>query len=427
MTAPIKLLSNDMPGAPQLTNAWGAMTALLDACLVDGFHLKTINSLTSADGVATATISGGHQYRAGQVVSVSGASQSAYNGDFTVLSVTGTTFTYAVTGNPSSPATGTLASKTAPLGWQIAFTGTNKRAYRSLNVSSARPYLRVDDGLDAAYTTTYAKFAKVTMAEGMTDIDTFVGARAPYDPLAPTKNEVGTGSGTTAYNGWYKWYYAKAAANAADTSAPPAGNRGWCLVGDDRGFYLFVESIDGYGLGGKCFTDFASFRANDGYASILCAQAAYFPANTAPTTIDSVAYVTSDLGSRFPRTLDTTGKVLMRPYLQVGSNVNVSFTSLNTNNAQIVSGYSTGVLWPNGPDYGLILSPVLLKEGSHLRGQMPGMFFVHNDSPGLDHLEQITGVTGYPGRTFAIVKAAHGSGGAPLTAFMAFDITGPWW
>lgn len=427
MTAPIKLLSHDMQGAPQLTNAWGAMTALLDACLVDGFNLKTVNSITSTGGIATVLISGGHQYRAGQVVRISGATQTEYNGDFTALEVTGTTLTYAVSGSPASPATGTISAKTAPLGWEIAFTGTNKRAYRSLNVSSARPYLRVDDGLDAAYTTTYAKFAKVTMAEGMSDIDTFVGARAPYDPLAPTKNEVGTGSGTTAYSGWYKWYYAKAATNTADTSAPATANRGWCLIGDDRGFYLFVESLDGGGLGGKCFTDFASFRANDGYASILCAQAAYVQANAAPTTIDSGAYITSDLGSRFPRTLDTTGKVLMRPYLQVGANVNVSFTSLNTNNAQIVSGYSTGVLWPNGPDYGLILSPVLLKEGSHLRGQMPGMFFVHNDSPGLDHLEQITGVTGYPGRTFAIVKAAHGSAGTPLTAFMAFDITGPWW
>lgn len=427
MSAPIKLLSNDMQGAPQLTNAWGAMTALLDACLVDGFNLKTVNSITSTGGVATATISGGHLYRAGQVVTVSGAVQSAYNGDFTVLEVTGTTFTYAVAGNPASPATGTLAAKTAPLGWEIAFTGTNKRAYRSPNVSSNRPYLRVDDALDPAWTTTYAKFAKVTMAEGMSDVDTFVGARAPYDSAAPTKNEVGTGSGSTAYNGWYKWYYAKANGNSADTSVPATANRQWCLVGDDRGFYLFVESVDSGGLCGHCFTDFASFRQNDQYNTLLCAKAAYGNASTAPSSFDPGDYNNSDFSSRFPRTQDTTGKVIMRPFLQVGANVNVGFTSLNTNNSQVASGVTTGISWPNGPDYGLILSPVLLKEGTHLRGQVPGMFWVHNDTPGLDHLETISGVTGYPGRTFAIVKVAHGQVNSWLQGYLAFDITGSWW
>lgn len=427
MTAPIKVYDHTMPGAPQLTNAWGAMTALLDACLVDGFHLKTITSLTSSVGIATATISGGHQYRAGQVVSVAGAAQSAYNGEFTVIDVTGTTFTYAVSGNPASPATGTLSSKTAPLGWEIAFTGTNKRAYRSANILSNRPYLRVDDALDPAWTTTYAKKAKVTMAQGMSDIDTFVGARAPYDPASPTKNEVGTGSGETAYNGWYKWYYAKAAGNIPDTSAPATANRSWCLVGDDRGFYLFVESIDAGGLGGKCFTDFASFRQNDQFNTILCACNAYVTANEYPSNVDGATYSTSDVGSRFIRSGDTMGKVLMRSYLQVGANVNVSFTSLNTNNTQTVSGYSTGISWPNGPDYGLILSPVLIKEGTHLRGQMPGMFWIHNDSPSLGHLETVTGVAGYPGRTFVIVKACHGQANAWVPGYLAFDVTGPWW
>lgn len=427
MTAPIKLLSHDMPGAPQLTNAWGAMTALLDACLVDGFHLKTVNSITSTGGIATATISGGHLYRAGQAVKVSGATQTEYNGDVNVLEVTGTTFTYAVSGSPASPATGTISAKTAPLGWEIAFTGTNKRAYRSLNVSSNRPYLRVDDALDPAWTTTYAKFAKVTMSEGMSDVDTFVGTRAPYDSAAPTKNEVGTGSGSTAYNGWYKWYYAKAEGNTADSTAPATANRQWCLVGDDRGFYLFVESVDGGGLGGYCFTDFASFRQNDQYNTLLCAKAAYGNASTTPNLFDQAAYGSSDFCSRFIRSGDSTGKVIMRSFLQVGANVNVGFTSLNTNNSQVASGVTTGISWPNGPDYGLILSPVLLKEGTHLRGQAPGMFWVHNDSPGLDHLEHITGVAGYPGRTFAIVKVAHGQSNSWLQGYIAFDITGPWW
>jgi hypothetical protein len=117
----------------------------------------------------------------------------------------------------------------------------------------------------------------------------------------------------------------------------------------------------------------------------------------------------------------------MRSYLQIGNNVSPSFTSLNTNNGQTTSGYSTGISWPNGPDYSMILHPTLLRETSHLRGKMPGMFWVHNDSPSFNHLDTITGVAGYPGRTFVLIKVAHGVSGSNYTGTLAFDITGPWW
>ncbi len=170
MTLPVKHFHSNMQGAPQLSNDWGCMTALLDACLVTGFNTKAISGITRVGTVATASIAAGHLYEVGQVLAVSGADQAAYNGEVCVLSVTSTTFTYAVTGSPVTPATGaSLSVKVAPLGWEIAFTGTNKRAYRSPNILSSRPYLRVDDGLDPVWTTAYAKYAKVTMAQGMTD------------------------------------------------------------------------------------------------------------------------------------------------------------------------------------------------------------------------------------------------------------------
>lgn len=428
MTLPVKYYSNTMQGAPQLTNDWGCMTALLDAVLITGFNLKTIETLTGDTGVATANIPAGHLYWVGQVLSISGADQNEYNGEVRVVAVTTSTFTYAITGTPVSPATGaSITSKVAPLGWEIALTATNKRAYRSKNVLSNRPYLRVDDSCDSAYAATYAKKAKVTMAQGMSDIDTFVGSRAPFDSAYPTRNEVATGSGADVYDGWYKWYYARAGGNGHDQYDPVAYNRPWTLVGDDRGFYLFNEGMDSGGLGGKCFTDFESYRSADGFNTLLCAQDTYQPANTHASNIDGEGYSSSDWRSRFPRTLDGTGKVLMRGYLQIGNNVSPSFTSLNTNNGQTTSGYSTGISWPNGPDYSMILHPTLLHETSHLRGRMPGMFWVHNDSPSFNHLDTISGVAGYPGRTFVLIKVAHGVSGSNYTGTLAFDITGPWW
>ena len=55
-TIAVKHYNFGMQGAPQLANAWGDMTALLDAVLVDGFNLRTIDTLTFAAGIATARV-----------------------------------------------------------------------------------------------------------------------------------------------------------------------------------------------------------------------------------------------------------------------------------------------------------------------------------------------------------------------------------
>lgn len=430
MTSPVKIYSSFMQGAPQLTYADGAMTNLLDAVLVNGFNSRAPNTITSAAGIATASILAGHQYQVNQIVTIGGANQAEYNGEFKVLSVTTTEFTYAISGNPVSPATGTsLSCIASPLGWSIAFGAGMKRAYRSNSVSSNRPYLRVDDGLDPAYTATYAKKAKVTMAQGMTDVNIFQGTYAPYDAALPTKGETGTGTGTAAIDGWFKWYYAKAGANSADTTTPAVANRQWLIIGDDRGFYIFNEGFDGGGLVGHCFTDFVSYRAGDGFNTILCATDNYSAASVNPSTWPVGAgegYQSSDHCARFPRMLDTLGKLVLRPYLQVGAAQPVSFVSLNTGGSG-VSGYSTGLAFPNGPDYGVILHPTMIKENNHLRGKMPGMFWIHNDASTMAHGDLLTGVSGYPGRTFYVVKVAHGESSGKYAAFLAFDITGPWW
>ena len=58
-TIAVKHYNWGMQGAPQLANAWGDMTALLDAVLVDGFNLRTIDTLTFADGIATVGLNEG--------------------------------------------------------------------------------------------------------------------------------------------------------------------------------------------------------------------------------------------------------------------------------------------------------------------------------------------------------------------------------
>jgi hypothetical protein len=425
MTA-VKYFTNVMEGAPQLSNNWGCMVDLLDACLVNGFNLKPITSITSAEGVATVTIDAGHLYQVNQVILIAGANQAEYNGEKRVLSVTSTKLTYAVTGTPASPATGdTLTVKAAPLGFEKVFSGTNKGVYRSKNILSNRPYLRVDNAKAPQYNDAWAKKAKVGMAQGMSDMDTVVGAQAPYDPLNPHQNWQTTGdtdSGNVV-DGWYKWYYARNPYPHYnyEVHGPQTYNRPWVLVGDDRGFYLFNEhATEGCtGRAGYCFTDFESYRQGDPFNTLLAATA-YYARVDAGTGYGSTTY------NWFNRTLDFTGKTLMRDHTLLGGNQRVGLTSLNTNNGQTISGRVTGIPFPNPVDYSLILHPTyLIQEGSKgMRGKLPGLMWVHNDYP-LQDLDIVENVVGYTGRKFLMVKMNYENEGA--TSTMAVDITGPWW
>ena len=124
----VKYFNSGMTGAPQISNNWGDLVTMLDACLINGFALKAIDTLTCTGGIATATISTGHAYQREQVVQIAGADQADYNGQFRVISTTTTTFTFAVTGAPASPATTTtsLTAKVAPLGWESHSRGPTK-------------------------------------------------------------------------------------------------------------------------------------------------------------------------------------------------------------------------------------------------------------------------------------------------------------
>lgn len=423
MSNKVKWMHNAFAGAPVLTNNWGSLTALLDACLVNGFNLKSVTALARVGEIATATIGSGHGFVVDQVVLVEGCDQPSYNGEFTVTAITSTTVSFRVDvegGEPASPATTqtSITMKIAPLGFEIVFTGTHKRVYRSPNPLSNRHFFRVDDSQPEGYTATWAKFGRVTIAEEMADIDTFVGAQAPFTPGAPTRNEVPTGSGTTMYSGWFKWYYAR---NSYAETSGDNGNwsRTWVLIGDDRGFFLVNSS--GYG-GDKrilhAFTDFDSYKPGDNFASYLIASERYQQAN-----YTGGSYPSQDAYSAYAQ--NTTGKICLRDYTGIGGNCRLGMLSLNDGNNQNISGRSGAIPFPNGPDYGLILHPIYLREadGGHLRGTLPGMFWVHQNQP-YGHLTMIDNVIGYESRKFIYATMDYGS--EANTSGFCFDITGPW-
>ncbi|MFN3377056.1 MAG: hypothetical protein ACK40S_10955 [Burkholderiaceae bacterium] len=419
-TLPVKYYASSMPGAPVVSNNWGDLTAMLDACLVTGFAVKGIDSLASSAGVATATVNTGHSYQVGQVIAIAGANEAAYNGEFRVLSTTSTTFTFAIAGAPPSPATGTITARVAPLGWEIAFTGTHKRAYRSTNPASNRHYFRVDDGPKASgyNNTSWAKWAAVGFSEIMTDIDTMSGAQMPYDPAAPSRNWTGADPNY----GWFKWYFARSASvNAAETSGDAGtGPRNWVLIGDDRIFYLLINPTPNLAAGGRAFYtagDLPSFRSADAYNTALCAH-------DHPSRSATLLNISEAGGIGPARSMETIGNRILRSYTQLGNPVALSATSINLANNQQVSGAGP-LSFPNGPDYSLWLLPVYAFEGAgHLRGTFPGLYWVPHNMP-YDDMTIVDNVAGLAGRRVLLPQLQNGA--TAFGAQVAFDITGPWW
>ena len=200
----IKFFVHSNNNAPQLQNAYGSMIGVLDACLVNGISLGLVSTLTAMGTTVTAVFSNAHNLMQYQVLKITGANQAEYNGEHRILTVpNATSVTFQLASAPSvTTATGSITASLPPLGWEKPFSSTNvngggKAAYRSKNtLLPSRPFLRVVDELDPAYTATYAKFAKVGIVEDMADINTMLGVQAPFDAALPNKNWVGTGTGT---------------------------------------------------------------------------------------------------------------------------------------------------------------------------------------------------------------------------------------
>ena len=87
------------------------MIAVLDACLVDGFGLKSVDTLVVSGAVATANISTGHSAMVGSVVLISGATPSGLNGEKRVTAITTNTVVFDATGISDQTATGTITLK----------------------------------------------------------------------------------------------------------------------------------------------------------------------------------------------------------------------------------------------------------------------------------------------------------------------------
>ncbi len=391
----VKYFHSAMPNAPVLNGTAGSLINVLDACLVNGFGLAVVDTLTVTDGIATATMSLGHSFEPDTVALIAGASVPSLNGQFRVLTTTVNTITFA-TAAPNGSATGTMSARLAPAGWEKAFSGTNLAAYRSLNMASTRCFLRVDD--------TGAIDGRVVGYESMTDVNTGTG-------IFPTNLQ---------QSGGLFW------PKANSTATTP---RAWTIIADDRTFWYWANThgtTASFGANGGTygFGDFASFKSGDAYACCVMGHTATAgAAGSALTTV--VSFVQAGVfatthGCFAPRSWTAIGGSILCDRVG-GAYAAANAYSGDTNNPHP---------YPNGPNNALFLNPMTLREpsGTTLRGLLRGPTFAPQNIPStaFNWRDQIDGQGVYAGRKLMVLKGNSPASTTTSAVTQFFDITGPW-
>ena len=389
----IKFYVHTNNNAPQLQNAYGSMINVLDACLVNGINIGTISSLTASGSTVTALFSSAHNLMQYQVIKITGANQLEFNGEHRILTVPNSNeVTFELATAPSvTTATGVISASLPPLGWEKPFSSSNpngggKAAYRSTNLLlPSRPFLRVVDELDPAYTATYAKYAKVGIVEDMTDIDTMLGGQAPFDAALPNKNWVGTGSGTSAINGWAKWYYARTQYEyelnygVLDSLPTPNGNRSYLLIGSTDVFYILPSVVASYQDSVSCygFGAFKSYLQDDNGANFLNASFSYGTAGSLTNRICRYGTIANYEDNASNSAVLQRGVGGVSASWAEGRSESFLTKSYST---YYISGYGNISGSPSSLGQVLLL-PIKIHSPSILRGEFPLVKFIPHSKP----------------------------------------------
>lgn len=379
----VKFFHSEMAGAPTLNGLAGSLINVLNACLINGFGLKNVDTCTVTSGVAKLNISTGHSSVVGSVVLVDGATPSALNGEQRVTAITPVSVSFA-TSLSDQTATGTITVKQAPAGWVSPFVGTNIATYKSPNLAATGCVLRVDD--------TETRYSRVVGYEAMTDINTGTGQ-------FPTTAQRSGGS-----------YWSK-------SSTADSVTRSWRLFSDGRVLYLSVSHSASYPMWCELvvFGDIVPAKSGDAYACVISGADSDMSTGAAQGAANGL-YSSALLANVFcPRAY--TGFSSSQQMLR-------RFSTL-INNSDIYSGQD-GVPFPNPSDGGLYLTPFNIFDGADktYRGYLPGLSAVPQKIPDSTFVsgDIVNGAGNSVGRKLLAIFMS--SSNISATAFI--DVTGPW-
>jgi hypothetical protein len=149
----------------------------------------SVSGITRSSSTATATVNS-HGLANGDPVTIAGATQSEYNGTFTVSNVTTNTFDYTVTGTPATPATGTITAVLKGYERGLKYV-LRPEAYRRIKVASLDP-LTATNAEVADYADSYFEYGSGRKVSRVVD-------HAHCGSWTPTRTGAAASAGPTAH------------------------------------------------------------------------------------------------------------------------------------------------------------------------------------------------------------------------------------
>ncbi|MCQ4165145.1 hypothetical protein [Tahibacter harae] len=247
-------------------------------------------------------------------------------------------------------------AKTAA-GWTLAFTATNKRAFRnSVAAGGTGHYFRIDD---TGGTAAGAREAVLKGYVSMSDVDTGVGSDImPDATLYPS-------------GGWIL---------KSDTATSTA--RAWRIIADEISCHLWVSADGGFSQGFHSFGDLASEVPGDNYRSYVLYQASVWSSGSNASRVATGAAETLLSPTT---TAQSRGLSIMRAHAGVSAgSVQAGLPVFGRGSVNPLSGASGGAGAPctsaTSPGSGeRYFTPLLVCAEGMIRGRLRGVYSCLND------------------------------------------------
>jgi hypothetical protein len=258
----------------------------------------------------------------------------------------------------------------ANAGWSIAYTATNRRAYRG--GSGTQLYFRVQDDAGG---TGGAKEALIRGFETMSDVNTGTNA---FPATSLTANS-----------------YTIRKSSTADSNTHP-----WIVAADNKTCYVFIQTADLTNVyHAVSFGDFYSLVAGDVWNAYISGRGSENTGQGVSTDLDNFQ------GSIVPNNPAVTMSVARNYNGAVGLQTYHRVTTWGMS----VNGISASLLpFPNPADNGIYLSRVFFGQQNstppgHVRGYFRGYWgWLHNG--GVNDGDTFSGSGDLTGKTFLIIK-----------------------
>lgn len=290
-------------------------------------------------------------------------------------------------------------SRKAGMGWTKAFSGSGLRTYRNSPITGSGYYLRVDD--------TAARSSLLRGYSSMSDVSTGT------DPV-PSDAMKSVGSR------WDKSGNASAEA------------RHWVAVGNERFFYLFIDTAGIFasqgtqGTYGHYAGDLISMRPGDRHN--FCVS--YKGSDTEASSTIGYAFKAQSGWSGGPTSDTSTAAFIARSYTGTPGSVRACISAPGQGSGGLVGSLVSFPAYPYPGNGGLLYGSVDVLEAAYQpRGRLPGIYAPIHRRPFPDQ-GQITDVEGLPSGTVLMAKNVSGETMSgfhdSFTGQILIDMTNAW-